>query len=655
MELVLRKKFPAFLRTNLAYLPAVLLLFSYLAVLVRTAWMSDDAFVTLRTVDNFVNGYGLTWNPGERVQAYTHPLWMFFLSGLYAVTREPFYTVIVASIVLSAGAIIVLLMSRRYPPLTLCLPLALFVLSRSFVEYSTSGLEQPMTFVLLALFIRWIYCDDRTKSHTILAAAATAAAGLNRLDTLLIFLPPLAAAVWKHRSLRLLAWIATALSPLILWELFSFFYYGFGVPNTAFAKLGHGLPESMIIDQGIAYFVNSLRADPITLAAIATALLTPLIPHLRRYLPLALGIALYAAYIVKIGGDFMSGRFFAVPLFVAAYLLLQSVQSASFKFLFAATTVSIIIGFCAPYPPLSSGANFGVGRKTWGDLIDKDGIADERAFWFNCAGLISDGRKDGDTSCGRKDFVRGVKKKKKRFIESGGVGFLGYYAGPDIYIFDGLGLADPLIARLSCVSSLGWRPGHYPKPVPGGYLKTLESGANTIEDPKIKQYYTALHTIVSGDLWSENRIREIWKMNTGAYEHLIERKVLVPPPKTIPPQPFMTKPDPRFPVNKHCFEQGMPYYRIPKMFSNGRTITAGALEFAANEDAEYRIDWMKGNDEIVESRTIPPLSDEGTITRQCIEFSPSSLKRGFDRIRFEPMVGTFGCLSYFRLAPSCDP
>jgi hypothetical protein len=46
-------------------------------VVVRTSWLSDDAYITLRTVDNFVSGYGLRWNVAERVQTYTHPLWMF--------------------------------------------------------------------------------------------------------------------------------------------------------------------------------------------------------------------------------------------------------------------------------------------------------------------------------------------------------------------------------------------------------------------------------------------------------------------------------------------------------------------------------------------------------------------------------------------------
>ncbi|HEY0840318.1 MAG TPA: hypothetical protein VGD74_09030 [Vulgatibacter sp.] len=56
------------------------------------AWVVDDAYITLRSVDNFVHGLGLGWNPDERVQAFTHPLWMFCLSALYFFTRESFLT-----------------------------------------------------------------------------------------------------------------------------------------------------------------------------------------------------------------------------------------------------------------------------------------------------------------------------------------------------------------------------------------------------------------------------------------------------------------------------------------------------------------------------------------------------------------------------------
>ena len=71
------------MRDNLPSVPttvrrgmAILWLSLFSMALVRTAWVGDDAYFTFRTIDNFVHGYGLRWNIAERVQAYTHPLWM---------------------------------------------------------------------------------------------------------------------------------------------------------------------------------------------------------------------------------------------------------------------------------------------------------------------------------------------------------------------------------------------------------------------------------------------------------------------------------------------------------------------------------------------------------------------------------------------------
>ena len=49
-------------------------------LLIRTAWLDDDAYITFRTVDNVLHGYGLRWNVVDRVQAYTHPLWMMAMT-----------------------------------------------------------------------------------------------------------------------------------------------------------------------------------------------------------------------------------------------------------------------------------------------------------------------------------------------------------------------------------------------------------------------------------------------------------------------------------------------------------------------------------------------------------------------------------------------
>ena len=42
----------------------------FVVVLVRTAWVCDDAFITLRSVEALVEGRGLVWNPGQRVQVF---------------------------------------------------------------------------------------------------------------------------------------------------------------------------------------------------------------------------------------------------------------------------------------------------------------------------------------------------------------------------------------------------------------------------------------------------------------------------------------------------------------------------------------------------------------------------------------------------------
>jgi arabinofuranosyltransferase len=116
----------------------------FLILCVRSAWVGDDAYITLRTVDNFVNGYGLTWNISERVQAYTHPLWMFVLSAIYFVTREAYYSTVGLSLILSTcTAVLVGLLARDVR--VGAIAILVLGMSKAFVDYSTSGLENPLT------------------------------------------------------------------------------------------------------------------------------------------------------------------------------------------------------------------------------------------------------------------------------------------------------------------------------------------------------------------------------------------------------------------------------------------------------------------------------------------------------------------------------
>jgi arabinofuranosyltransferase len=41
--------------------------------------MADDAFIDVRVVNNVLAGHGPVYNVGERVEAYTNPLWVLLL------------------------------------------------------------------------------------------------------------------------------------------------------------------------------------------------------------------------------------------------------------------------------------------------------------------------------------------------------------------------------------------------------------------------------------------------------------------------------------------------------------------------------------------------------------------------------------------------
>ena len=97
------RNFPSRTQQNGLLVSAII--FIYWIIQVRTAWISDDAAITLRTVLNFTHGFGPTFNIIERVQAYTHPLWFLIISFSSLILGNVFYAMFILSIGLSTLAL----------------------------------------------------------------------------------------------------------------------------------------------------------------------------------------------------------------------------------------------------------------------------------------------------------------------------------------------------------------------------------------------------------------------------------------------------------------------------------------------------------------------------------------------------------------------
>ena len=61
---------------------AAMALLITMAALIWPSWLSDDAFISFRYAQNLVQGHGLVYNPGERVEGYTNFLWTIMAAAV---------------------------------------------------------------------------------------------------------------------------------------------------------------------------------------------------------------------------------------------------------------------------------------------------------------------------------------------------------------------------------------------------------------------------------------------------------------------------------------------------------------------------------------------------------------------------------------------
>ena len=491
-----------------------------LAVALLNAWVSDDAYITFRTCHNLVHGFGPVYNVGERVQTFTNPLWMLLFSGIYAVTGESYFSAIGFSLVLLGTT--VWLMQRFIFKGSWAGVMMVFLLgwSASFVEYATSGLENVLNGCLLTAFVA-VAIDRGEGPRKLLTMSLLCGFGLvSRMDTALLYFPLMAVTFWRMRSSLAIGTVLLGLSPFILWELFATFYYGFPFPNTAYAKLNAGIANSVYLEHGIYYYLNALRRDPMALATIALALGICAWRPMRKQWPIAAGLALYLLYILRIGGDFMAGRFFFLPVLVAALLVGMALMRGLPTRLSALMIgILLLLGIVQWHSPWYNGWR---PQQPLRQMIDAHGVADERGWYHDAAALTA----IADTT-----WVLSRERRLDEVQQQPGpqtvlfwdfLGYMGYGEGPRVSLYDRYALADPLLARLPMSDLPDWRIGHFERNFPRGYRKTLRTGTNHIQDENLCKYYDRLCVVTRAPLDTWGRLEIIIAFNLGEYDDLID-------------------------------------------------------------------------------------------------------------------------------------
>jgi arabinofuranosyltransferase len=450
------------------------------ARVVDYGWVSDDAMITYRYVQNLLAGYGPVFNVGERVQGYTHPLWFGVLAAASAMYSDPVYLSVVlgAIFTLTTFAFLSLALSRaagdwRRGFVATAALVAVLASSDAWLSFQTSGLENSLAHLLLALLVG-ACAAARPPRLAVLAALCTLLL-LTRPDFALLVAPVALFAAWQHRrEPRELMLAALACAPLLAWLAFAWAYYGKPLPNTASAKLGiyAGLDEAA--EQGLRYLWDWFRYEPVPLVA-ASAFAAYGIAAGRGPYPklLGLGAFAYLIYVILIGGDFMRGRFL-VPCFVVAAYLGSFALAARLREAPPLSGINLARSV-AVLGLLFAGWQLGAPRQD--GEIGADGVVNERRFYsgFQLAAYRDAGRlvvRDLDIT-EVAGVLKGYAERCGPFaLHWGAPGTLGFLAGPDVTLVDSLGLTDEYVAGLPR-SSLVFsppRPGHPFRYVPVSYL-----------------------------------------------------------------------------------------------------------------------------------------------------------------------------------------
>jgi arabinofuranosyltransferase len=440
-------------------------------------WMSEDGFINLRVVSELRAGHGPVFNPGERVEAYTSPLWLFVLvvGDLLMPVRLEYVAVGFGISLAVVGLGLVILGAVRlhsdeaggrvwFPAGALVLA----VLAPMW-RFASSGLETGLTFAwlggCLVVLASWSRHSRRLPAW---AAAVLGVGPLVRPEFLLLsigFIGVVLAGQWDRDNWRArLGLIGAAFALPFAYQIFRMGYFASLVPNPALAKeatrsywsSGWGYFRSTFID---AYGLW------IPILVLAVTAYVPLFrrsrqqAHGRRGLVIAafvLGGAVQALYVVRVGGDWMHARLLLPALFlvVAPVAVVPLTRRFMGALLVAPWAIVALAGLrSVDDQPGAFGPN-----TTNAITIEDFGMGPggpQRAFFTGPGVYYFNTR------------LPGLPSGPTTAVALYGVGAPSYALGPDTYILDLFGLGDTFTSHLKLTRRAGL--GHE-KPLPSPWI-----------------------------------------------------------------------------------------------------------------------------------------------------------------------------------------
>lgn len=336
-------------------------------------FITDDAYIAFRYVSNSILGHGYVWNapPFLPVEGYTSFLWVVLLDAAWRFFgAEPPQSANLISLFFTGGSLAVagtMLMKLRWHErlaprriFFLIMFVAFLLLNRTFLEWSSSGLETAMFSFFIAA---WVYSAVFVQRPTLRAAAcgwSAALLALTRPDGYLFCLASFAITVLlalpteqRGRTARILLCGLLPFCVVAAHLAWRFSFYGEWLPNTYYAKQAPAWPESgaryllsfvleyglwfalLIIGAALAAACRRARRPCSQQAVITLLMLVPIGAH-------------FAFYTFVVGGDHFEYRMYAHLIPLAGLAVLWSINRLAAAPLPAAAVVCAVLLLSLP-------------------------------------------------------------------------------------------------------------------------------------------------------------------------------------------------------------------------------------------------------------------------------------------------------------------
>ena len=275
----------------------------------------EDGMIGMRYAKNLANGDGLIWNPGgEKVEGYTTPLWVVFLSLFHFLPVAASKISLLVQICSAIFLIINLFCVKKISEL-ISNGSPIIMLSAVFITafywplnyWGLSGMEVgALTVIITASIWKAMQCIKLGK-FSLWPYALLGIGMLIRTDMVIPFIAVLALSVIADRENRknhLIFGLSFLVAAIVLQTAFRISYYGDILPNTYYLRVT-GIPMFLRMSRGLFMFLKFVLRLNWVLFLVPFVLL---LFRREKYLLLPfLVLFLQVLYNIYVGGDSFEG------------------------------------------------------------------------------------------------------------------------------------------------------------------------------------------------------------------------------------------------------------------------------------------------------------------------------------------------------------